>query len=89
MTTMVTTSVPPHEAQLRDAKARFSAVVDQAERGEPTLVTRHGEPVAVVVGYADWQRLTGARPSLADLLLAMPDTGDLPRDPSPPRDPGP
>lgn len=31
-----------------DAKARFSELVDRAERGEETVVTRHGKPVARV-----------------------------------------
>lgn len=76
------------EVQLRDAKASFSAVVDQAARGEGTVVTRHGAPVAVVVGYDEWQRLSGAKPSLADLLLAFPEGGDLHRDRTPARDLG-
>lgn len=77
-----------HESQLRDVKASFSAVVDQAVSGEPTVVTRHGKPVAVVLGYAEWQALQGARPSFADLLLAFPDVGEIVRDPTPPRDLG-
>jgi prevent-host-death family protein len=77
-----------HEVQLRDAKASFSAVVDQAANGEPTVVTRHGTPVAVVVGYEEWQRLSGARPGLADLLLSFPEGGEPSRDRSPVRDPG-
>lgn len=77
------------EVQLRDAKAQFSAVVDAAEQGEATVVTRHGTPVAVVVGHAEWQRLTGARKGFAEQLLAFPeDTGEIGRDPTPPRDPG-
>ncbi|HYZ32877.1 MAG TPA: type II toxin-antitoxin system Phd/YefM family antitoxin [Crenalkalicoccus sp.] len=75
------------EAQLRDAKSAFSAVVEDAAAGRPTLVTRHGKPVAVVLGFAEWQRLSGAAPSFADLLLDFPG-GEMPRDPSPPRDPG-
>jgi len=74
------------EVQLRDAKAAFSSVVDQAAKGETTLVTRHGRPVAVVIGYEAWQRLAGNRPSFADLLLAFPGEADFPRDPAPPRD---
>lgn len=74
------------ELQLRDAKAAFSAVVEQAAKGEETVVTRHGQPMAVVLGYAAWQRLTGARPSFADLLLEFPDAGPIVRDPGPPRD---
>ncbi|MGX9962131.1 type II toxin-antitoxin system Phd/YefM family antitoxin [Roseomonas sp. F4] len=76
------------EVQLRDAKAGFSAVVDQAAKGEGTVVTRHGAPVAVVLGYDEWLRLRGARPSLAELLLAFPEEADLPRDSTPARDPG-
>jgi antitoxin Phd len=76
------------EVQLRDAKAGFSSVVDQAARGECTVVTRHGAPVAVVIGYDEWQRLNGAKPSLAELLLAFPEAGDLRPDRTPARDPG-
>lgn len=74
------------EVQLRDAKAFFSAVVDQAVSGEPTIVTRHGKPVAVVLGYDKWKALQGERPSFADLLLSFPDVGEIARDPTPPRD---
>lgn len=82
MTTMVT----PTEIQLRDAKAGFSAVVEQAALGVPSVVTRHGEKVAVVLGYAEWLRLTGAQPGFAELLLSFPDVGEIARDASPPRD---
>ena len=76
------------ESQLRDVKSFFSAVVDQAASGEPTIVTRHGKPVAVVLGYDQWQALQGALPSFADLLLAFPDIGEIARDPVPSRDLG-
>jgi antitoxin Phd len=36
--------------QLKDAKANLSAVVDQASRGKPSVITRHGKPEAVVLG---------------------------------------
>jgi antitoxin Phd len=89
MTTVVTQEYRAmREVQLRDAKASFSAVVDQAAKGEGTVVTRHGAPVAVVLGYDEWQRLNGARPSLADLLLAFPEGGDVHRDRKPARDLG-
>ncbi|MFY7853636.1 MAG: type II toxin-antitoxin system Phd/YefM family antitoxin [Brevundimonas sp.] len=32
-----------------DGKARFSELIDRAERGEEIVVTRHGKPVAKVV----------------------------------------
>ena len=74
------------ELQLRDAKAALSAAVEQAAKGEETIVTRHGQPMAVVLGYEAWQRLTGARPSFAGLLLNFPDVGAIARDPAAPRD---
>ena len=77
------------EVQLKDAKAKFSAVVDQAVRGRPSLITRHGKPQAVLLGYADWRRLSRV-PSFGRLLMAAPiDAGDLPeRDRTPLRDSG-
>jgi antitoxin Phd len=85
MTIVVTIGQVMRELQLRDAKAAFSAVVEQAAKGEGTVVTRHGQPMAVVLGYEAWQRLTGARPSFADLLLDFPTVEEIERDPSPPR----
>ncbi len=61
-----------HEVQFRTAKAQLSALVDGAERGEATLITRHGKPAAVVVPVADAHKLYGERHSLLDVLLAYP-----------------
>jgi antitoxin Phd len=64
--------------QLKDAKANLSAVVDQATRGKPSVITRHGKPEAVVLGFADWERLSRV-PSFGRLLMAAPlQAGDLP-----------
>jgi len=75
------------EIQLRDAKSGLSAVVDDAVQGNPSLITRHGKPQAVVLGYAEWQRLSNV-PSFGRLLMAAPDLADLPeRDQTPARVP--
>jgi len=37
------------ELQLREAKTTLSAVVEAAENGEPTTITKHGRPAAVVI----------------------------------------
>ncbi len=67
------------EIQLRDAKASLSAVVDEAMRGKPAVITRHGKRQVVVVSYAEWERLS-AVPSFGRLLMAAPlTTDDLPR----------
>ena len=75
------------EIQLRDAKATLSAVIDDAVRGEPSVITRHGRPQAVVVGFEEWQRLSTV-PSFGRLLMSAPLTpDDLPeRDRSPMRE---
>jgi prevent-host-death family protein len=66
------------EIQLRDAKASLSAVVDEAMRGKPAVITRHGKRQAVVVSYDEWERLS-AVPSFGRLLMAAPlRAGDLP-----------
>jgi prevent-host-death family protein len=65
------------EIPLREAKATLSAVVDEAARGEPSIITRHGKPEAVVVSFEEWKRLSRV-PSFARLLMAAPlDPGDL------------
>ncbi len=64
--------------QVREAKSAFSAVVSAAERGRPTLITRHGQPSAMVVPVEDGRRLYPATvQSRADYLLAMPATPGL------------
>ncbi|HET6467386.1 MAG TPA: type II toxin-antitoxin system Phd/YefM family antitoxin [Geminicoccaceae bacterium] len=61
---------------LQDAKNRFSAVVDAAQRGEPQLVTRRGKPAVVVVDAETFESLKSGRqrrwPTLVDALLDMP-----------------
>ena len=66
------------EIQLRDAKATLSAVIDQARQGQPSIITRHGRPEAVLLSFEDWQRLAEV-PSFGRLLMAAPlDENDLP-----------
>jgi prevent-host-death family protein len=59
------------EVQLRRAKATLSALIDEAKRGEPSIITRHGKPEAVVIGYEEWQRLAHL-PSFGRLLMSAP-----------------
>ena len=61
---------------LQDAKAHFSEVVGAAMRGEPQYVTRRGKPAVVIVGVADFERLSrpggASEPTFIEHLLAMP-----------------
>ena len=59
------------EIQLRDAKARLSAVVDDAIQGEPAVITRHGRKQAVILSFAEWERLSRV-PSFGRLLMEAP-----------------
>ena len=72
---------------LRDVKASLSAVVEAAERGEATTITKHGRPAAVVVPVEHAQRLYGRkRPSFAELLMSIPEGLEIDRDYVPLRD---
>jgi antitoxin Phd len=74
--------------QLKDAKASLSAVVDEAVRGKPSVITRHGRPEAVLLGFEEWQRLSRV-PSFGRLLMAAPlRDGDIERNAGPARDSG-
>jgi antitoxin Phd len=59
------------EIQLRDAKASLSALVDEAMRGKPAVITRHGKRQVVVVSYEEWERLSHV-PTFGRLLMAAP-----------------
>ena len=69
--------------QLRDAKASLSAVVLSAQNGQPTIITRHGLPTAMVISMEDGRRLFAAtQPSLVAHLMAMPEAIPTKRDAS-------
>lgn len=79
----------PASWRLQDAKAQFSAVVDQALRGVPQHVTRRGERAVVVLSAQDFDALqrsaAGTRKPPASLiahLLAMPRSKEAPKPPA-------
>jgi prevent-host-death family protein len=56
---------------LADAKAHLSALVEQAERGEPVVITRRGKPVAQITGVKRTRKpIDGA--ALGELTKSMP-----------------
>ncbi len=75
--------------QIREAKANLSALVDRAAKGKTAVITRRGQPRAVLVGLDEWSRLRKI-PSSGRLLAASGlEDGDLPpRETSPARDDG-
>ncbi|WP_117195820.1 type II toxin-antitoxin system Phd/YefM family antitoxin [Rhizobium terrae] len=73
--------------QLRDAKSTFSAIVEAAEHGEPTIVTKHGRPAAMVVPVEEGRRIYPDNPpSFADLLISIPHGLEFERDEEPARE---
>ena len=58
--------------QVQEAKQRFSEVLRAAERGEPQIVTKHGEEVAVVIDIAEYRRLRGEQTSFMEYLRSDP-----------------
>ena len=44
--------------QLQEAKAKFSEVIDTAEKKGPQIVTRHGVETAVILPISEWRRLS-------------------------------
>ncbi len=74
---------------LKDAKAGFSSLVDEAIKGEFVTITRHGKPAAVLVSVeaADIARraLEKKRRGLVAYLRTFPG-GEFERNRSPSRD---
>ena len=77
--------------RLQDAKAQFSALVDNAMRGVPQHVTRSGKRAVVVLSELDFEALQRSAASRAhaplnfvDHLLAIPKlpVGDAPDAPA-------
>jgi len=74
--------------QLQDAKARLSEVVKKAAQEGPQHITLRGEPAAVVLSEADYQRLRKRPKRFIDFIRNSPLKGvelDLTRDRSMPR----
>lgn len=66
------------ELQLKVVKATLSSVVDQAVRGNPAIITRHGKKQAVVLSFDEYEKLSHV-PSFGRLLAAFPgDESDIP-----------
>lgn len=70
---------PPRTWQVQEAKARFSELLETSLREGPQVVTRRGVETAVIVPFAEWQRIR--KPKYRDVkewLLAPEARGDIP-----------
>lgn len=55
-----------------EAKAKFSEVVQKAEKEGPQKITRHGEETAVVVSKKEWDRKTKRKGTLLEFFQNSP-----------------
>lgn len=55
-----------------EAKAKFSELLDEAERHGPQVILRHGKRKGIVVSPEEWDRYTKPKQNLADFLLNSP-----------------
>ena len=71
---MSTTTEQSDTWTVREAKARFSEVIEQARHHGPQSITRHGKNAVVIVDAALWaeKQKTGRQGGLADFLRASP-----------------
>jgi prevent-host-death family protein len=71
---------------LQDAKNQFSRVVELAQSEGPQTVTRHGEPVAVIVAADEFREMSRPKESVLEFFAPLKRSGirlarghDLPR----------
>jgi len=71
--------------QLQEAKNRFSRVVENAVNNGPQIITKRGVEVAIVISFADYQKMVATRGRLSTFFRDSPLVGielDLTRDKS-------
>jgi len=61
-----------HIWQLQEAKSKFSELVNKALEEGPQIITRHGDEVAVLLSYGDFNRLRKPETSLVEFLRSSP-----------------
>ena len=72
--------------QLREAKATLSALVQAAESGETTILTKHGRPVAKLVPFDEArQQAPEKKVTFAEWLMSIPADIPFERDQTPVR----
>ncbi len=65
------------EWPVKDAKSRFSELIERADAEGPQVITRHGKAKAVILSAADYRRLKAAQPDFKAYLLAGPKLEDF------------
>ena len=63
--------------QAREAKARFSEMMERAYTEGPQTITRHGTECAVVLSVEDYRAMATQRPDFKAHLLGGPKVDDF------------
>ena len=72
---------------VREAKAKFSELLDAVENGEEIMITRNGKPsVRLVPGIDDDRNVRPRQKSFIRFLMEFPGGMEFERDPSPSRE---
>ena len=61
-----------NEWQLQEAKNKMSEVINLALTKGPQLITRRGEKTAVLIAYADYEKLCKAQGRISAFFQASP-----------------
>lgn len=62
---------------IADARRNLPTLIREAENGKAVELTRHGKPVAVLVGRRQYDQLTAGRHSFADAYRHFAQVTDL------------
>jgi antitoxin Phd len=63
--------------QIKDAKNRFSELLEDAHLHGPQVITRHGTERAVILSIEEYRVLTANRPDFKTYLLSGPKFDDF------------
>jgi prevent-host-death family protein len=58
--------------QLQEAKNKLSRVVDDAVNSGPQIITKHGVEVAIVLSFAEYQKMVASRGKLSTFFRESP-----------------
>ena len=65
------------QRSIAEARRNFPTLVREAENGKAVELTRRGEPVAVLIGHREFERLTSNRRGFADAWRGFAESVDL------------
>jgi len=58
--------------QLQEAKNKFSRVVENAVNDGPQIITKRGVEVAIIISYAEYQKMVASRGKLSTFFRDSP-----------------